>query len=45
VAFRPVVVRVPQVPQCPRIRVNVPQAPMVDVQVPEIDVESGNGPI
>jgi len=45
VAFRPVVVRVPQVPECPRIRVNVPRAPMVRVPAAEIDVESGNGPI
>ena len=48
VAFNPVVVRVarvPQVPACPRIRVNIPRAPMVRIPAPEIDVESGSGPI
>jgi hypothetical protein len=52
VNFRPVVVRVPEVPACPRIhlnniRVNVPRTPSVHVSVPQIDVdvESSNDPI
>jgi hypothetical protein len=52
VNFRPVVVRVPEVPVCPRIhlnniRVNVPRIPAVHVSVPQIDVdvESSNDPI
>jgi hypothetical protein len=54
VAFRPVVVRVPQVPACPRIHLspipmNIPRTPSVHISVPQIDVdsdvESGNDPI
>jgi hypothetical protein len=50
VAFRPVVVRVPEVRVCPRIHlnpihVNVPRTPSVQVSVPQIDVESSNDPI
>lgn len=50
VAFRPVVVRVPDVPVCPRIHVNtihvnVPRAPSIDISVPRIDVESNSDPI
>jgi len=45
VAFRSMVVRVPQVSACPRIRVNVPQMPMVRIPAPVIDVEAGSGPI
>jgi len=55
VNFRPVVVRVPEVPACPRIRlnnirVNIPRMPSVHVSVPQIDVdsadvESSNDPI
>jgi hypothetical protein len=49
-AFRPVVVRVPEVPPCPRIHlspihVNVPRTPSVHISVPRIDVESNNDPI
>lgn len=45
VAFRPVVVRVPEVPACPRIHlntihVNVPRTPSINISVPQIDVES-----
>ena len=45
VALTSVVVRVPQVPACPRIRVNVPQPMVVRIPAPVIDVESGSGPI
>jgi len=52
VSFRPVVVRVPEVPACPRIHlnnihVNVPRIPAVHVSVPQIDVdvESSTDPI
>lgn len=54
VAFRQVVVRVPEVSACPRIRlndirVNIPSIPSVHVSVPQVDVasdvESNNDPI
>jgi hypothetical protein len=52
VNFRPVVVRVPEIPACPRIhlndiRVNIPRIPAVHVSVPQIDVDvqADNGPI
>jgi hypothetical protein len=54
VAFRPVVVRMPEVPACPRIHlspihVNVPRSPSIHISVPRIDlesdVESNNDPI
>src|SRR5256885_11567990 len=52
VNFRPVVVRVPEVPACPRIhlnniRVNVPRIPAVHVSVPriDVDVQADNDPI
>jgi hypothetical protein len=45
VAFSPVVVRVPAVSACPRIRVSVPRVPMVRIPAAAIDIESGNGPI
>ena len=51
-AFRPVVVRVPEVQACPRIhlnnvRVNIPRTPSVHVSVPQIDVDvqADNDPI
>ena len=45
VAFRPVVVRMPELPACPRIHlnsihVNVPRTPSVNISVPQIDVEA-----
>ena len=50
VGFRPVVVRMPEIPACPRIHldpihVNVPRTPSVHISVPQIDVESSNDPI
>jgi len=46
VAFTPVVVRTPQVPVCPRIRVSVPQMPRITMPVvPVIHIDSGSGPI
>jgi hypothetical protein len=52
VNFRPVVVRVPEVPACPRIRlnnirVNIPRTPAVHGSVPQIDVDvqADNDPI
>jgi hypothetical protein len=47
VAFTPVVVRVPDVSVCPRIRVNVPRMPQVKIPaVPVIHIETpGTGPV
>ena len=52
VNFRPVVVRMPEVPVCPRIhlnniRVKVPRIPAVHVSVPQVDVDvqADNDPI
>ena len=52
VNFRPVVVRVPEIPACPRIhlnniRVNIPRTPSVHVSVPaiDVDVQADNDPI
>ncbi len=45
VAFRPVVVRVPQASACPRIRVNLPRAPMVHIPAPVVDLGLSDGPI
>lgn len=47
VAFNPVVVRVPNVSVCPRVRVNVPRMPRIRVQSPRVvSVETFNlGPV
>jgi hypothetical protein len=54
VAFRPVVVRMPEIPACPRIHLspihlNIPRTPSAHISAPRIDVdsdvESSNDPI
>jgi hypothetical protein len=47
VNINPVVVRVPRVDVCPRVRVNVPRMPVVKVpSIPVVHVEySGSGPV
>jgi hypothetical protein len=46
VAMRPVVVRVPEVSVCPRVRVHLPRIPAIRIPpMPQVHVDTGMGPI
>jgi hypothetical protein len=46
VAMRPVVVRVPEVSVCPRVRVHVQRMPLIKIPpMPQVHVDTGMGPI
>ena len=46
VAMHPLVVRVPEVSVCPRVRVRVPRMPAIKIPpMPQVHVDTGTGPI
>jgi hypothetical protein len=46
VAMRPVVVRVPQVSVCPRVRMDLQRLPVIKIPpMPQVHIDTGTGPI